>query len=175
MGASNIDPADTHSTIAPALPVPPLGPDATPQQFLQQAQIALQHHRSGAAQEALERAETRLLDRSTASSAASQPDMSPMVRQLGQARDALGRHDWPQADQLISEMLKNPAMAAATGSGMAGPAMNGMSGGLGAADSPASTDSMGMPAAHSGDAGMMPPAAPGTPGTLPQGAGAPQP
>lgn len=176
--ASNIDRADTRSDIAPALPVPPLGPNATPQQFLQQAQMALQHHRSGEAQEALERAETRMLDRSTMPSAANEPDMSPMIKQVTDARDALGRRDWQQASQLIGEMLKNPNMAT-NGAGMNGggnamgnPGMNTAPGNVGAggmnsgnmATMPASTGAPGTP-----------PSSDSMPATTPQGSGATQP
>ena len=152
--ASNIGASDTRSDIAPALPVPPLGPDATPQQFLSHAQMALQQHRSGEAQEALERAETRLLDRSTMPSAADQPDMAPMVKQIAQALDALGRRDWPQANQLIADMLKNPTIAAGEGGTMGGGGMtngsvNGATGVIGAGGSDMNSGTMGtMPAAN---------------------------
>ena len=161
--ASNIGQGDTSSTIAPALPVPPLGPNATPQQFLQQAQMALQHHRSGEAQEALERAETRMLDRSTMPSDADQPDMSPMIKQIADARDALGKRDWRQASQLIDDMLKNPNIAASggdmNGSGMTNPTMTGSRGSIGANMNAGAMTAAPMPA-DTGTPGSAPPPMP---------------
>ena len=107
MQASNIGPADTHSDIAPALPAPSVGPDATADQLLQAAKMSLDEHHSGAAQEALERAETRLLDRSTAPSAAGSPDQRPRVQAISQALSAIGRHDWPAAHAAIDSAMKH--------------------------------------------------------------------
>jgi hypothetical protein len=104
--ASNINPADTHSEIAPALPPPPVGPDASANDLLQAAQTALAQHRSGAAQEALERAETRLLDRSTVPDAAGTPDQRPRVRAISAALDAIGRRDWPAAHAAIDAAMR---------------------------------------------------------------------
>jgi hypothetical protein len=89
-GASNINAADTHSNIAPQLPVPALSAGASPHAYLLDAQQALQQHRTGAAQEALERAETRLLDRTTPPSAADTADAAPLVQQIDQALQAIG-------------------------------------------------------------------------------------
>ncbi len=105
--ASNIGPSDTHSDIAPALPAPSVGPDATADQLLQAAKMSLDQHHSGAAQEALERAETRLLDRSTAPSAAGSPDQRPRVQAISQALSAIGRHDWPAAHSAIDSAMKH--------------------------------------------------------------------
>jgi hypothetical protein len=104
--ASNISPADTHSDIAPALPAPSVGPDATADQLLQAAKMSLDNHQSGAAQEALERAETRLLDRSTAPSDASAPDQRPRVQAISQALNAIGRHDWQAAHAAIDNAMR---------------------------------------------------------------------
>jgi hypothetical protein len=104
--AANIAPPDTRSDIAPQLRAPPLGPDATPAQLLQQAHVALTQKRSGEVQEALERAETRLLDRATAPSAAGTPDSAPAIQQIARARAALGRQDWQQADLAIAAALQ---------------------------------------------------------------------
>ncbi len=107
MQASNIGPADTHSDIAPALPAPSVGPDATADQLLQAAKMSLDKHQSGAAQEALERAETRLLDRSTEPSAANSPDQRPRVQAISQALSAIGRRDWPAAHTAIDSAMKH--------------------------------------------------------------------
>src|SRR5690242_13993731 len=61
--SSNINPGDTRSSIAPRLPTPLAGEDTTPRRYLIDARQALALGRTGEAQEALERAETRLLDR----------------------------------------------------------------------------------------------------------------
>ena len=84
-----------------------------PAQFLQAAQQAVQKHRAAAAQEALERAETRLLDRSTAPSRADQPDSAPAVQEISQAIAAIGKHDWSGAGQHIDAAL-HAAQAAQT-------------------------------------------------------------
>ena len=61
--ASNITAADTRSPIAPRLPTPGVE-DATPAAYLNAAQTALNANQTGRAQEALERAETAMLQRS---------------------------------------------------------------------------------------------------------------
>jgi hypothetical protein len=108
--ASNIVPADTRSDIAPALPVPPVGPNATPEQYLRAAQTALDRHQSGEAQEALERAETRLLDRSTSPDRANAPDERPRIRLITQALDAIGHRDWHAAHQAVDQALTGPQL-----------------------------------------------------------------
>ena len=71
--ASNIDASDTRSTIAPNLPSPSLGPDASPVDFLRAAQASLQAGRTGEAQQSLEMAQTRLLEPFSADG----PDQQP--------------------------------------------------------------------------------------------------
>ena len=112
--ASNISPADTHSLIAPRLPTPAVGEDASPAQLLSVANDALQKGQTGLAQEALERAETRVLDRSTAPSAADQPDNSALIRDISSARQALGQGDLAGAQQPLQQAM---AMVG-SGSGM---------------------------------------------------------
>lgn len=101
--ASNIGRQDTRSEIAPRLPDP--GAASTPQALLQAAQRALASNRTGAAQEALERAETRVLTRSTDPSAAGAPDQNSMVQSIGAARRALAARDIPGARAAISAAL----------------------------------------------------------------------
>ena len=98
--ASNINGGTTRSDIAPRLP----NPDASgnsPNAFLTAADRALARNQTGAAQEALERAETRLLDRSTDPAMASDPSRNPRVMQIGQARQALARRDMAGARAAI--------------------------------------------------------------------------
>ena len=102
--ASNIGPSDTRSEIAPRLPDPATASN-TPEAYLAAAQRALASGRTGAAQEALERAETRLLTRSTEASAAATPADMPMVQQIGQARQALAMRDIAGARSAIRAAL----------------------------------------------------------------------
>jgi len=111
--ASNINAANTSSVIAPQLPV--TAHDATPQTFLTDARQALQKHQTGKAQEALERAETRLLTRSTAPSAANTPYNGSAVSHIAEARQALGRHDVNAADQAIAMALNELPSRGASG------------------------------------------------------------
>ncbi len=103
--ASNIVPADTHSLIAPRLPTPRVGENASPEQLLTVANNALKENKTGLAQEALERAETRLLDRSTNSSAANQPDNSMLIKDISMSRRALGRGDLTKAEVPLQQAL----------------------------------------------------------------------
>jgi hypothetical protein len=110
--ASNIDAADTASPIAPALPSPDLGPGAPPVAFLHAARSALAAGRTGEAQQALEMAETRLLDRSTPLFQTNDPSQNPLIHQIGEARRALGNGDRAQSmrllDGAIAEAANNP-------------------------------------------------------------------
>ncbi|MEJ0047303.1 MAG: hypothetical protein WDN04_15205 [Rhodospirillales bacterium] len=103
--ASNITEADTRSAIAPHLPQPAVGEGANADSYLQAAQAALQSHRTGAAQQALEMAETRLLDRSTPVNAAGQPDQDAAVQQVANARTALAKGDTQGANSAIQMAL----------------------------------------------------------------------
>ena len=102
--ASNITGQDTRSGMAPRLP-DPAAANNSPQAYLAAAQRALASNRTGAAQEALERAETRLLSRSTDPSMANMPDPAPMVQQVGAARRALAARDMAGARSAISAAL----------------------------------------------------------------------
>jgi hypothetical protein len=86
--SSNISAADTRSPIAPALPSPGSSGD-TAAAYLQAARAALADNQTGAAQEALERAESRALTRDVARQSAEDPSASPLVRAIEAARQAL--------------------------------------------------------------------------------------
>jgi hypothetical protein len=103
--ASNIDQADSRSDIAPHFPQPVSGPNGVPESYLKDAQRALASHHTGLAQQALEMAETRLLDRSTPVGEAGQPDSSPEIQQVSQARLALGHGDVTGASAAIQTAL----------------------------------------------------------------------
>ncbi len=95
--ASNLPSSTITSPIAPQLPSTGLGPDATIGQILAVARSALTEGKTGLAQEALENAETQALTRSVTFGTSNVPDSSDLVRNLSQARDALGRNDLAQA------------------------------------------------------------------------------
>lgn len=103
--ASNITPTDTRSDIAPNLPSPSLGPDAAPADYLRAAQSALQAGRTGEAQQSLEMAQTRLLDRSTPPFQTNNPSDNPAVRQISQALKALADGDQARCMQLIQSTV----------------------------------------------------------------------
>lgn len=103
--ASNIDPNDTRSAIAPNLPSPPLGPDASATDYLRAAEYSLRAGRTGEAQQALEMAQTRLLDRSVPQGQTEDPSASPAVTQIDQALHALAAGQRGQAMQLIDAAL----------------------------------------------------------------------
>ena len=75
--SSNIDQSDTRSLIAPNLPTPPVGADSDPVAYLRAAQAALQAGRTGETQQALEMAQTRLLDRSVPMQQTNNPSDNP--------------------------------------------------------------------------------------------------
>jgi hypothetical protein len=103
--ASNINGADTRSPIAPRLPTPTAGDDATIRQYLMNARAALASGRTGEGQEALERAETRMLDRSVAPEQVGNAIHGPGVEDVGAARRALAAGDAPGAIQIIDAAL----------------------------------------------------------------------
>jgi hypothetical protein len=107
--ASNATAGDTSSVIAPRLPTPSVGDDAGPRAFLQAAERALILGRTGEAQEALERAESRLLDRDVAPSRAGEPSAQPLVTTVGNARQALAAGDRDGAMRLITDALQRLA------------------------------------------------------------------
>jgi len=81
------------SVIAPALPVPDVGEDAPATAYLHSAEAALATGRSGEAQEALEMAQTRLLDRSVPLGQTGVPSADPAVQQISAALQALAAGD----------------------------------------------------------------------------------
>ena len=106
--ASNIGAGDTRSLIAPRLPNPDVGESAPPRVYLEAARRALAANRTGEAQEAMERAETRTLDRSVRPSRAGDASAQPLVRQIAEARAALSTGDRARAIQIIEAAMGNP-------------------------------------------------------------------
>ena len=112
--ASNIDGADSRSDIAPHFQSPDVGENAAPVGYLKAAESALTRHRTGEAQQALEMAETRLLDRSTPVNEASVPSQNDMVKQVSIARQALGHNDVPGARQAIAVAINDSSAVQGT-------------------------------------------------------------
>ena len=164
--ASNIDRADTRSPIAPRLPAPSASLNASPEQLLGAAQQDLRRGRTGAAQEALERAETRVLDRSTQAGAASQPDTNPMIQAIGDARRSLANHDIVATQRAISTAIGSNSFAQGTGSAGGMNGGTGMSGGAGMSGAPMTGGGpmvgQAPTQAPMGNSAYSPPSAPGT-------------
>ena len=103
--ASNIVPGDTRSNIAPTLPASAAGPNATPHDYLAAARASLVAGRTGQAQQSLEMAETRALDRSVEPGQTGTPSSSQLVSEIRDARRALGNGDRAHAIQCIDLAL----------------------------------------------------------------------
>jgi hypothetical protein len=104
--ASNIGSADTRSVIAPTLPQPPVGPNATAIDYLRAARASLAAGQTGATQQSLEMAETRALDRSVPMGQTNVPYADPLVAQIRDARRAMGNGDNGHALQIIDRALQ---------------------------------------------------------------------
>lgn len=105
--ASNIGPGTTRSEIAPRLPNPDAASNS-PEALLRAAQRSLSQNRTGAAQQALEMAETRILSRTVEPANANTPDPAAMVQHIGEARRALGAGDRAGAQAAIAAALQAP-------------------------------------------------------------------
>jgi hypothetical protein len=171
--ATNLNERDTRSVISPSLPSPGVGPNADATQYLQAAQNALSRNRTGAAQAALENAETYLLNRSVPQGMANQPDQSPAVQTISGALQSLASGDRGRTMQLIQQAMQEAQQAQmAMQSGMSmqpngamQPGMNAYQGGYPAGMGP------GQPGT-AGPAAYPPGPGPGAqPGMAPQGGG----
>ncbi len=105
--ASNIVPSNTNRVIAPELPSPGLGPDATSRDYLRVARVSLAAGRTGKAQQSLEMAETRALSGSETPAQAQRPSDSPKVDDIQNALFALGNGDLGGAMRLVDTALGN--------------------------------------------------------------------
>ncbi len=103
--ASNIHSSDARSTVAPTLPSPPLDENASPNDYLMAARKSLSNGQTGMAQQSLEMAQTRLLDRSVLASQADNASQDPRVKRIEDARQALGNGDRKLAMQMIDSVL----------------------------------------------------------------------
>jgi hypothetical protein len=100
--------AQGKSEVLQPLPAPSVDENAPPQVFIQAALRAIAAGRTGEAQEAIERAESRALIRSVKPSQAEQPSEQPLVQQLTQARLALASGDRLRAATLLEAAAKSP-------------------------------------------------------------------
>lgn len=107
--ASNITSADTRSTIAPTPPEPSVGPDASVTALLNSANQSIASGQTGTANEALEQAETQILQRSVPQTQTDYASNDSVVNQIEQARQALGNGDKTGASQQISQILASGA------------------------------------------------------------------
>ena len=110
---TNTNPANTHTEWSPSLPTPPVDPNSAPIAFIRAAQSAIAAGRTGEAQEAIERAESRALDRSTRPSMAGQPSRQGLVQVLAQARQTLASGDKAGTMQLLQRAQTMPEATAA--------------------------------------------------------------
>ena len=102
--ASNITEANTQSRIAPPLPQPQAVSES-PHALLSAASRALDAGLTGEAQEALERAETRLLSRSVSTERIGDPNANRLVSRIAEARHALAEGDLAHASRLVAASL----------------------------------------------------------------------
>jgi hypothetical protein len=103
--ASNIVPGDTGSRVAPTLPASGLGANARPQDYLHAARASLVAGDTGQAQQSLEMAETRALDRSIPASQVNEQSNSAFVGLIQDALHSLGGGDRADAIRLIDLAL----------------------------------------------------------------------
>ena len=107
--ASNIEPGDTKTTVAPSSPAPSLPAGANVQQLLSYGAGAIKTGNTGTAEEALEQAESALLDRSVVPSQTNYASDNLFVQTIDQARMALGAGDRAKAVAIINQMLSSGA------------------------------------------------------------------
>lgn len=102
--AGNMNAATTHSELAPNLPAP-VGAEGV-RDLLYAARNALLAHRTGEAQEALERAETRALDRDIPAGTERIPAQGKLITGITQARDAMANGDYHGAVAILNALLR---------------------------------------------------------------------
>ena len=105
--ASNIVGSGEGSGVAPTLPSPNLGPDAPIRDYLRSARASLVAGETGKAQQSLEMAETRSLNRAEPSAQPNMPTNSAMANKIREALQTLGSGDKPGTIRLIDVALAN--------------------------------------------------------------------
>ncbi len=111
--AGNITQGDTTSVLAPNLPAPSVGENASPRDYLLAARAALVLGRTGEAQQALEMAETRALDRSVPLFKTDVRINDPLIGEIEQALHALGEGDRERSVRIIETALPHAEQSAA--------------------------------------------------------------
>ena len=109
---NNTAASDARSATAPSLPGPPVPFSEPLRVLLEAARRALVAGRTGEAQEALERAETRLLSVPAVPVQARLPDSQQAVLAIGAARRALAAHDRQGAIRAIDDALAAVTLSA---------------------------------------------------------------
>lgn len=109
--ASNITKSDTRSEIAPNLPSPPIGQNASVHDFLVAARTAIAAGHTGEAQQSMEMAASRALNRSVPRSPTVAPIKDPVVSGITDALNALGSGDRARSLSILDELIaqKPPA------------------------------------------------------------------
>ncbi len=93
------------SLVSPPLPLPPGGEEQRASDYLKAAQGALAAGRTAEAQQSLEMAQTRMLDRSVPLGQTNNPSDNPTVVQISQALQALAARDRATCIQLIQAAI----------------------------------------------------------------------
>jgi hypothetical protein len=109
--ASNINPSSTRSGIAPNLPSPPIGQNASVHDYLVAARSSLAAGRTGEAQQAMEMAESRALDRSVPRSPTIAPVKDPTVAKITDALNALGSGDRARSVSILDDLIAHEPKA----------------------------------------------------------------
>ena len=112
--AGSIKQPDGRSDIASRVPSSPGDEHASADQFLRDAQTALRNRHTDEAQQALERAETRLLGGLNGQEASS-GSQSQAVAAVEQAREALGHRRFLRPDTAQTSRMIDRALAQSTG------------------------------------------------------------
>jgi len=103
--ASNVSAATAQSDVAPELPLAGLPPGATPRDYLVAAQQAVRAGSTGRAQAALERAETRMLNKASLARDPAHPASHPGIAEVEHALDQLGNGDTEGVLRTIDGLL----------------------------------------------------------------------
>ena len=113
--AGSIKQPDGRADIVSRVPSSSSDEHASADQFLRDAQTALRKHRTAEAQDALERAETRLLGDLNGQGASSNGSQSQAVATVEQAREALGHWRYLRPDTTQTSRMIDQALAQSTG------------------------------------------------------------
>ncbi len=103
--AGNIAPGGAMPAVAPTLPSPAVGDSSFPGEYLRSARAALVGGHTGLAQQSLEMAETRALDRVVPPGETTAPSASPVVMRIEDALHALSKGDNAGAIVFIDRAL----------------------------------------------------------------------